>query len=243
VQAEILKNMFGGIADLDKTVVLYNGLHSEPGVQPKTFDKEGLNLLFIGHIAFSKGFYEIICAYKNLFRKYNLKLSFAGTKRFSDKNKMSILNFLKGDNLEYYLKNNDKINNTINEFVDNSEMYNAKYLGIISGEEKKKAFDDAEILLLPSYTEGFSMTVLEALFRGIPVVVTRVGAFPEIITEGVNGFFVEAGNAAQLERSITQLVLDKEKLRLISKNNIDYAVNNFGIQKISKDFENILYNV
>jgi glycosyltransferase involved in cell wall biosynthesis len=80
---------------------------------------------------------------------------------------------------------------------------------ILHGEvEHKKllgAFAQSDFLLFPSYTEGFPLTVLEAMSIGIPVIATRVGAIPEMIESGVGGYLVQPRDAAELIAAIKSL--------------------------------------
>lgn len=66
----------------------------------------------------------------------------------------------------------------------------------------------ADLFVTPSDYEGFSLTLVEALGTGIPVVTTAVGAAPEIIEEGVNGFLCPPKDkdalAAALDRALGQ---------------------------------------
>ena len=54
------------------------------------------------------------------------------------------------------------------------------------------------LLCLPSHTEGMPNVVVEAFAMGVPVVASKVGGIPELLSEGVNGLMVEPGNAAAL---------------------------------------------
>jgi glycosyltransferase involved in cell wall biosynthesis len=58
------------------------------------------------------------------------------------------------------------------------------------------AFD---VLLLPSTMEGLPLTALEAMASGTPVVASRIGALPEIVADGVNGFLVRGGAQAYVD--------------------------------------------
>ena len=66
----------------------------------------------------------------------------------------------------------------------------------------------ADLFVLPSVSEGFSLSILEALACGLPVIVTPVGAVNEVINHGQNGWIVDIDNLACLEASILELIGD-----------------------------------
>ncbi len=69
-----------------------------------------------------------------------------------------------------------------------------------------------DVAVLPSYTEGLPVVVLEALAAGVPVVATAVGGTPEVIDEGIQGFLVAPGDPNALADRILQL-LQTDSLR------------------------------
>jgi len=64
----------------------------------------------------------------------------------------------------------------------------------------------SDIYICSSVVEGWSLAVAEAMFSGLPVVATRVGANPDIIDHGVNGLLVEPGNSAALARAMEEMI-------------------------------------
>jgi glycosyltransferase involved in cell wall biosynthesis len=86
-------------------------------------------------------------------------------------------------------------------------------LGTLSIVEKDQALASADCLVLPSYAEGLPMAILEAMSYGIPVIATRVGAIPEVITDGREGFLIEPGDVSALADRMLKISGDPELRR------------------------------
>jgi glycosyltransferase involved in cell wall biosynthesis len=65
-----------------------------------------------------------------------------------------------------------------------------QYAGRKYGEEKEAFFNNADVFALPSYTEAFPLTILEAMQHGLPVVATNVGGVSTAVENGVNGILI-----------------------------------------------------
>jgi glycosyltransferase involved in cell wall biosynthesis len=74
----------------------------------------------------------------------------------------------------------------------------------------------ADVVALPSYTEGLPVIVLEALAARVPVVATAVGGVPEVIENGVNGYLVPPGDPPALARNITKVLSNDEQRRALA---------------------------
>jgi glycosyltransferase involved in cell wall biosynthesis len=85
-------------------------------------------------------------------------------------------------------------------------------LGFVAHDELERLYDDAAVVVLPSYREGLPLAVIEAMAHGRPVVATRVGGIPELVIDGITGFLVEPGDRDGL-RSALQRLLDDPALR------------------------------
>ena len=78
------------------------------------------------------------------------------------------------------------------------------FTGMLRDGMKWSALAAAELFVLPSYSEGFSVAVLEAMGMGVPVVISRPCNFPEVENEGC-GFVIDA-NAAELQDALSHLL-------------------------------------
>ena len=69
-----------------------------------------------------------------------------------------------------------------------------------------------DVICVPSQSESFGRTVIEAFASNVPVLATRVGGIPEIIDDGVNGLLVSYGDEHALTSRLREL-LQNEPLR------------------------------
>jgi glycosyltransferase involved in cell wall biosynthesis len=88
-----------------------------------------------------------------------------------------------------------------------------RFLGNVPRDELPALYADADVLVLPSRSEPWGMTLNEAALAGLPLVsTTAAGAAWELIEDGVNGFRVPPDDAAALRIALQRLV-DDETLR------------------------------
>jgi len=85
-----------------------------------------------------------------------------------------------------------------------------RVLGCLTGKAKEEVLAAADCLVLPSYAEGLPIAILEAMAHGIPVIATTVGAIPEVITDGEQGFLIEPGDVQALTECMLKLSNDPE---------------------------------
>ena len=83
----------------------------------------------------------------------------------------------------------------------------------VSDEALARLYGEAEVAIVPSLYEGFSLPAIEAMSCGVPVVATTGGALPEVVgTSGETGLLVEPNNPEALVEAIG-LLLDDAELR------------------------------
>ena len=86
-----------------------------------------------------------------------------------------------------------------------------KFLGQVR--DVRGVLEKSSLFILPSLTEGISLTLLEAMACGLPVVATRVGGTPEVVVDGETGLLVHPGSPAELAQAILSLLQDPERSR------------------------------
>jgi glycosyltransferase involved in cell wall biosynthesis len=75
-----------------------------------------------------------------------------------------------------------------------------------------KEMAQSDFLIFPSYSEGFPLTVLEAMSLSLPVIATSVGALPEMVTEEEGGYLIPPRSADALISAIEKLIAHPEKM-------------------------------
>jgi len=81
-----------------------------------------------------------------------------------------------------------------------------KFLGHISHEQIPDILNASDVYVSTSFLDGSSVSLLEAMACGLPVVVTRIPGNEEWVMDGVNGFLVPPGNISALAKSVVKLL-------------------------------------
>lgn len=217
VQGHAIQPTFTGLFPEKDIRVVYNGIKAKP-LHAEKVNKESVNLLFVGHLWFPKGFYDLIKAYKSLFQKYGKKIRLQLAGEFIGYNE-NALEFLNGEWRDYYLREKENLKLEMNSFIAEKEQYNIVFEGVLMGDKKDEAFRSADIFVLPSYTEGFSMACLEAMAWGLPIVTTPVGALQEVIKPGINGLLTPVGDAGKLAEKLEKLIENEGLRKEMATNN------------------------
>ncbi|MBN2880577.1 glycosyltransferase family 4 protein [Candidatus Woesearchaeota archaeon] len=97
-----------------------------------------------------------------------------------------------------------------------------------------------DIFVLPSLTETTSLTVMEAMSCGLPVISTKVGFIKNYITKGVNGVFFEKKDAYSLYTKIAHLIENPELRDKLGKNARLTIINNYQWENTAKKIKKVL---
>lgn len=209
-----------GFYDESNSCVIWNG--SAKGLDLKAYDiskkaeyskeiKEKYNIPedaivvgFVGRLGREKGCNELFTAFKALKEQFsNLKLLFVGPIEKEDT--------IEPDILEYF--------RTCDDIIKTGRVTNVeKYMSAM------------DVFALPSYREGFGMSVIEASAMEVPVVATKYPGPSGGMVDGVTGIAVDVKDAEGLENAIKELISDKEKSEKMGKSGREYVVNSFDFE-------------
>ena len=190
-----------GLYDETKSLVIWNG--SAKGLDLTSFNiskkedysreikekykiSEDVSVIgFVGRLGKEKGCNELFTAFKSLKEQFpTLKLLFVGP--------IEKENTIEPELLEYFYSCDDIIKT---DRVTNVEKY----------------ISAMDVFVLPSYREGFGMSVIEASAMAVPVVVTEYPGPSSAIKCGVTGVSVPIKNSAALALAIADLLGNREK--------------------------------
>jgi glycosyltransferase involved in cell wall biosynthesis len=94
------------------------------------------------------------------------------------------------------------------------------FTGHLSEDELASLYRDADVFVLPSYSEGLPTVLLEAMSYGLPIVTTRIRGAADHLTEGENSLFVPVRSAEALARALQRILDDGELRARMGENNL-----------------------
>lgn len=112
------------------------------------------------------------------------------------------------------------------------------FIGAIPNERVPDYLCASDLFVLPSFSEGFPVTFLEAMACGLPILATRVRGLPEIIRDGENGFLVEPRSGIQLAEKALFILRNDNMRDMMSRNNIG-QVCRYSWDSVSSNLEEV----
>ena len=95
----------------------------------------------------------------------------------------------------------------------------------------------AGLFVLPSLTEGVSLTLLEAMASGLAVVASRVGGNPEVVADGETGLLTPAGDPAALAAALLRLRRDDPERRRMGQAGRRRVERWFDVRRMTAEYE------
>jgi glycosyltransferase involved in cell wall biosynthesis len=110
-------------------------------------------------------------------------------------------------------------------------------------EDPRAHLSEFDVMALPSRSEGFPLTVVEAMLAARPIVATRVGSVAEAVIDGKTGLLVEKDDVAGLAAALRRL-RDDPALRIrCGQRGREVAVARFTVEHMAKSYESLWHQV
>ena len=178
----------------DQIFTVGNGV-DEKFFCPKEQKSENVDkyILFAGHINREKGLFDLVEC---------------GRYMCSERSDISFV--IAGKGRDYYkLKRKIRSIGLQDRFI---------FLGQVSKEKLVRLYQDAALFVFPSYHEGLSTALLEAMSCGLPIIATDARGNRDLISNGKNGILVPSRNPKKLAEEISSLLANERLRKIIGKN-------------------------
>lgn len=163
--------------------------------------------IFVGRLVSDKGLNELLTAFKRITLQHaNVKLLLVGPSEPE-------LDPLHEDSLRMIASEESIITTGMQDDV-------RPYMAI------------ADMLVFPSYREGFPNVVMQAGAMGLPAIVSDINGCNEIIEEGTNGLIVPVKNSIELFDAMDRLLVDKQLFQELKSNSRQMIVSRFEQQYV-----------
>jgi len=101
----------------------------------------------------------------------------------------------------------------------------------------------SDLFLLPSEAESFGMAALEAMASEVPVIATRAGGLPEVITEGESGFLFPVGDVDSMAARAIEILSNPEMQKRMGRKGREVAERKFNESRIVPVYRNFYERV
>ncbi len=112
---------------------------------------------------------------------------------------------------------------------------NVKFLG--KQAELVELLSAADLFLMPSQSESFGLSALEAMACEVPVISSSVGGLPELVVHGETGYIAEIGDVERMAKYAIELLSNNTRREMFAKAGRKRAVENFDIDEIVGVYE------
>lgn len=117
------------------------------------------------------------------------------------------------------------------ELLSRYQLKGVEFLGEKPHSEALRLMAEADVIVLPSHSEGFPNVLLEAMVLGKPIVATCVGAIPEML-RGDGGMLVEPRDVSGLRNALMEVLGDTELRKRMGEKARELAIQTFTVERV-----------
>lgn len=119
------------------------------------------------------------------------------------------------DKIKFYVIGDGPMRPAVDRLLYGVDEGRIRYLGYQS--EVARFLSAADVFVLPSSIEGFPLSILEAMAMRVVVVASNVGAIPDVIQQGRNGYIIEPGSVDDIVKVVSELSIDRHTLEKVKQ--------------------------
>jgi len=196
--------------DFNKTMCVYagsNSLFDESQIVGKAYDKK--IILFVGVNWERKGGVVLAKAFKRVLKKVpDAKLLIVGVTQ--------------------------KI---VTHFSPEIDLDSCIIKGRVPVEEVEQYYREASVFCMPTRIEPFGIVFIEAMLRKLPLVASDIGAIPDFLHHGVNGFMFHPDDVESFSTALIELLNNPEKCKIMGAQGHEIAKKNYTWDSTGKLFK------
>lgn len=130
----------------------------------------------------------------------------------------------------------------IHPYLDESFFDAITFTGQITPNDLHRFYQDASLMLVTSYQEGFGIAALESAYSGTPVITTDCGGIRDFVINGYNGYVVAINDSSAMANRAIELLQNKNLLQEFSYNGHHLSDALFKQSKVYSHFKQALIN-
>lgn len=118
---------------------------------------------------------------------------------------------LKLKDISLWIVGDGPAKNHLGKLAKQLDLCNVVFLGKLNHSDLSPVYHQARVVVIPSlWFENAPLVAYEAMAHGCPILATRIGGLPELVTDGKNGYLFERGNAAELAQKMSMILMDDD---------------------------------
>lgn len=133
----------------------------------------------------------------------------------------------------------DEFKRKLNDFIHKVNLGQfVKFTGHLDPKELRAWYARADLVVLPSHSEGLGRVLLESQAMEKPVIAYRVGGIPDAMIDGRTGYLVQRGDIIKLESKLRELILNPKKRTEMGIEGRRYMSEKFSLVALAERHEN-----